>query len=110
MRNWLSGSAAALLAAAILVGNTAGTEQKPYPRSNPIVQAVKKARHSIVTIKVRSGNKDHMKVNRAGREMTVLLTLLPGEGSGEIAHGRARLLPSRRPNGEQQGAPAGNRQ
>ncbi len=58
MRNWLSGSAAALLAVAILVGNTAGTEKTPYPRSNPIVEAVKKARHSIVTIKVRSGNKD----------------------------------------------------
>ena len=59
MRTWLTRSAAALVAALILVGHAAAQEKKPYPRSNPIVQAVKNARPSIVTIKIpRPGNRD----------------------------------------------------
>ncbi len=53
----------------------------------------------------KPGQKVNMKVNRAGREMTVLLTLLPGDGSGEFA----RTQPQGRPSREHQGVPAGNR-
>lgn len=59
MRNLWSRSALALLAVAVLVGNSTAQEKKPYPRSTPIVEAVKKARPSIVTIKIpRSNGRD----------------------------------------------------
>src|SRR5262249_45884527 len=59
MRTCLNRSATALIAIAILAGATPGQEKKPYPRSNPIVAAVKKALPSIVTIKIsRTGNRD----------------------------------------------------
>jgi len=57
MRKLFARSAAALLAVALLVGRGVGTE--PSLRRTPIVQAVEKTRHSIVTIKVpRAGTRD----------------------------------------------------
>jgi len=59
MGTYLSRITAALIAVVISADTTAGQEKKPYPRSNPIVEAVKKAGPSIVTIKIsRTGNRD----------------------------------------------------
>src|SRR5262249_54078700 len=59
MRTCFSRITAARIAVSILAATSAGQKKKPYPRSNPIVEAVKKARPSIVTIKIsRTGNHD----------------------------------------------------
>jgi hypothetical protein len=47
-----------------------------------------------------------MKVVRGNQEITVQLTLLPGDGTDEIAH----ALPEGHPVREQNGTPAGNRE
>ena len=52
--------AAALLAVVLLATPGAATEKSPYPRQNPITDAVKKTKDSVVTIKVPrpNGSKD----------------------------------------------------
>jgi serine protease Do len=49
----------AALAVAVVVGRSAGTEKQAYSRRTPIVEAVQKTRHSIVTVKVpQAGSRD----------------------------------------------------
>src|SRR5947207_2659986 len=62
MKHLPSCLAAALLAVLALAGSAAATEQvnPPSPRRNPIVEAVQKTKHSIVTVRVPrpGGGKD----------------------------------------------------
>jgi serine protease Do len=66
MRHTFLRCIAALIAVCLTVSAGAGTENspsgahsQPYPRRNPVVEAVRKTRQSIVTVKVpRAGSKD----------------------------------------------------
>jgi serine protease Do len=59
MRQLCTRGAAVFLAVALLVGRGIGAENQPSSRRTPIVIAVEKTRHSIVTIKVpRAGTRD----------------------------------------------------
>jgi serine protease Do len=78
-------SAATLLAVVLLVGRGVGSDNQSFPRRNPIVLAVEKTRHSIVTIKVpRAGTRDTVGTGVIVDEHGYVITNRHVVGAGNI--------------------------
>jgi serine protease Do len=76
MRNIYARCTAAVLAVVVLAGSGEGAEKKaPYPRTSPIVEAVKKTKNSIVSIRIpRSSGRDMVGTGVVVDESGVVVT------------------------------------